>query len=135
MYMYTVKGYMYVIGKPHLLCLLPLPGLREEPTLSTSDCHKVPCYYTVRSLMCCMKTLCTCSPSTQILVPSLSSQDLQDDMSDMLEQTNEIMEVMGTPFGLPDDVDEDDLEAGVRVCVRACVCVCACVRACVCGSK
>ncbi len=41
-----------------------------------------------------------------------SSQDIQDDMSDMLEQTNEIMEVLGTPYGLPDDVDENDLEAG-----------------------
>ena len=30
MYMYKVKG--YVIGKPHLLCLLPLPGLRDGPT-------------------------------------------------------------------------------------------------------
>lgn len=35
-------------------------------------------------------------------------------MSDMLEQTNEIMEVMGTPYGLPDDVDEGDLEAGIH---------------------
>ncbi len=34
-------------------------------------------------------------------------------MSDMLEQTNEIMDVLGTPYGLPDDIDEDDLEAGV----------------------
>lgn len=33
----------------------------------------------------------------------------------MLEQTNEIMEVMGTPYGLPDDVDEADLEAGTIV--------------------
>ena len=33
-------------------------------------------------------------------------------MEDMLEQTNEIMETLGRPYGLPDDVDEDDLEAG-----------------------
>ena len=33
-------------------------------------------------------------------------------MEDMLEQTNEIMDVLGKPYGLPDDVDEDDLEAG-----------------------
>ena len=39
-------------------------------------------------------------------------QDVQDEMSDMLEQTNEIMDVLGTPYGLPDDVDEADLEAG-----------------------
>ncbi len=36
-------------------------------------------------------------------------------MEDMLEQTNEIMETMGRPYGLPDDVDEDDLEAGKLV--------------------
>lgn len=40
------------------------------------------------------------------------TQDVQDQMEDMLEQTNEIMETMGRPYGLPDDVDEDDLEAG-----------------------
>jgi len=39
-------------------------------------------------------------------------QDVQDQMEDMLEQTNDIMETMGRPYGLPDDVDEDDLEAG-----------------------
>ena len=33
-------------------------------------------------------------------------------MEDMLEQTNEIMETLGRPYGLPEDVDEDDLEAG-----------------------
>lgn len=33
-------------------------------------------------------------------------------MEDMLEQTSEIMETLGRPYGLPDDVDEDDLEAG-----------------------
>ena len=40
------------------------------------------------------------------------SQDVHDQMEDMLEQTNDIMETMGRPYGLPDDVDEDDLEAG-----------------------
>ena len=38
-------------------------------------------------------------------------EDLQDDMQDMMEQANEVMEVMGRSYGLPDDVDEDDLEA------------------------
>ena len=33
-------------------------------------------------------------------------------MEDMLEQTNEINEALGRPYGLPDDVDEDDLESG-----------------------
>ena len=39
-------------------------------------------------------------------------QDLQDDMQDMLEQANEVMDVMGRPYGIGDEVDEDDLEAG-----------------------
>ena len=39
-------------------------------------------------------------------------QDIQDEMEDMLEQTNEVMEVLGRPYGVPEDVDEDDLEAG-----------------------
>ena len=43
----------------------------------------------------------------------------------MLEQTNEVMEVLGRPYGVPEDVDEDDLEAGGPVCV--CVHVCGCV--------
>lgn len=30
----------------------------------------------------------------------------------MLEQANEVMDVMGRPYGIGDEVDEDDLEAG-----------------------
>ncbi len=41
----------------------------------------------------------------------------------MLEQTNEIMDVLGTPYGLPDDIDEDDLEAGVWLWRLANFCV------------
>ena len=39
-------------------------------------------------------------------------QDLQDDMEDMLELAGEVQETLGRAYGLPDDVDEDDLEAG-----------------------
>ena len=53
----------------------------------------------------------------------------------MLEQTNEVMEVLGRPYGVPEDVDEDDLEAGGPVLVSvyvyvdvwlafACTCTC-----------
>ncbi len=30
----------------------------------------------------------------------------------MLEQANDVMEVMGRPYGIGEEVDEDDLEAG-----------------------
>ncbi len=39
-------------------------------------------------------------------------QDLQDDMQDMLELAGEVQETLGRAYGLPDDIDEDDLEAG-----------------------
>lgn len=32
-------------------------------------------------------------------------------MEDLLEQANEIQETMGRAYGLPDDIDEDELEA------------------------
>ena len=38
-------------------------------------------------------------------------EDLQDDMADMLEDANEIQDVLGRAYGMPDDIDEDDLEA------------------------
>ena len=45
-------------------------------------------------------------------------QNLHDDMEDMLELANEVGETLGRAYGLPDDVDEDDLEAGVCVVIR-----------------
>lgn len=42
----------------------------------------------------------------------LCLQDIQDEMEDLLEQSNEIQEVMGRSYGVPDDLDEDDLQAG-----------------------
>ena len=45
-------------------------------------------------------------------------------MEDMLEQTNEVMDVLGRPYGLPEDVDEDDLEAGGPMCVYTCMWMC-----------
>ncbi|KAJ2489542.1 Vacuolar protein-sorting-associated protein 60 [Coemansia sp. RSA 2050] len=40
-----------------------------------------------------------------------SIHQMQDDMEDVLEQTNEIQELMGRSYNLPDDIDEQDLEA------------------------
>lgn len=38
-------------------------------------------------------------------------EDLQDDMEDMMELANEVQDTLGRQYGLPEDVDEDDLEA------------------------
>lgn len=40
-------------------------------------------------------------------------QDLQDQMEDMMEVANDVQETLGRQYGLPEDVDEDDLEAGI----------------------
>merc|ERR1711950_19588 len=37
-------------------------------------------------------------------------EDMQDELADMLEDANEVQEVMGRSYGVP-DIDEDDLEA------------------------
>jgi charged multivesicular body protein 5 len=38
-------------------------------------------------------------------------EDLHDEMGDMLELAGEVQETLGQAYGLPDDIDEDDLEA------------------------
>lgn len=37
-------------------------------------------------------------------------EDMQDELADMLEDANEVQEVMGKAYGMP-EIDEDDLEA------------------------
>lgn len=37
-------------------------------------------------------------------------EDMQDDLADMLEEANEVQEVMGRTYGMP-EIDEDELEA------------------------
>lgn len=37
-------------------------------------------------------------------------EDVQDDLADMLEQNDEVQEVMGRTYGVP-DLDEDELAA------------------------
>ena len=36
-------------------------------------------------------------------------QDLQDDLADMLEDANEVQDVLGRSYGMP-EIDEDELE-------------------------
>lgn len=38
-------------------------------------------------------------------------ENLQDEMEDLLEDSNEIQEILGRSYGCPDEIDEDDLEA------------------------
>ncbi|XP_068716436.1 charged multivesicular body protein 5-like [Montipora foliosa] len=38
-------------------------------------------------------------------------EDLQDDMSDMLDIANEVQDTLGRTYGMPDDIDEADLDA------------------------
>ena len=44
-------------------------------------------------------------------------------MEDMLELAGEVQETLGRAYGLPDDVDEDDLEAGVCICLCVATCI------------
>ncbi|RIB18162.1 Snf7 family [Gigaspora rosea] len=39
-------------------------------------------------------------------------EGVQDDMEDLMEQANEIQETLGRTYGLPEDIDEEELEAG-----------------------
>ena len=38
-------------------------------------------------------------------------EDMQDDMEDLLEDVGELNEIMGRNYGMPDDIEEDDLDA------------------------
>ncbi|RHZ78207.1 hypothetical protein Glove_166g217 [Diversispora epigaea] len=38
-------------------------------------------------------------------------ESIQDDMEDLLEQANDIQETLGRTYGVPDDIDEEELEA------------------------
>ena len=39
-------------------------------------------------------------------------------MEDLMEQANEVQEALGRSYGVPDDIDEDELEAGLKVDVE-----------------
>ncbi|KAG0315935.1 hypothetical protein BGZ99_007167 [Dissophora globulifera] len=38
-------------------------------------------------------------------------EQMQEEMEDIMEQANEIQETLGRSYGVPDDIDEEDLEA------------------------
>lgn len=37
---------------------------------------------------------------------------MHDDMQELMEQANEVQEVMGRSYAIPDEIDEEDLQAG-----------------------
>jgi hypothetical protein len=41
-------------------------------------------------------------------------QNIHYDMEDLLEQANEVQEMLGRSYAVPDELDEADLEAGER---------------------
>lgn len=41
----------------------------------------------------------------------LDSQDLQDQLEDMMEEANEVQEALSRSYGTP-EIDDDELEAG-----------------------
>lgn len=45
-------------------------------------------------------------------------EDLHEDMTDLLEDADEINEVLGQAYGVPDDLDESDLMDGKTLYVR-----------------
>jgi len=43
---------------------------------------------------------------------------MQYDMEELLEQANEVQEMLGRSYAVPDELDEADLEAGTLASVR-----------------
>ncbi len=41
-----------------------------------------------------------------------ATQNIHDDMEELLEQANEVQEMLGRSYAVPDELDEADLEAG-----------------------
>ena len=39
-------------------------------------------------------------------------EDMHDEMQDLMEQAEEVQEIMGRSYGVPEDIDDDVLEAG-----------------------
>lgn len=42
----------------------------------------------------------------------LTRQSIHYDMEDLIDQANEIQESLGRSYGVPDELDEEDLQAG-----------------------
>lgn len=44
---------------------------------------------------------------------------MQDEMTDLMDVSNEIQESLGRSYNIPDDVDEEDLMGGMEVVFSA----------------
>lgn len=47
-----------------------------------------------------------------------SSQNLQDEMMDLMDVSNEIQETLGRSYNVPDDIDEEELMGGKLIYPR-----------------
>ena len=47
-----------------------------------------------------------------VIFDSFYLQNLQDEMMDMMDVSNEIQETLGRSYNVPDDIDEDELMGG-----------------------
>jgi len=71
--------------------------------------------FTIDSLKATADTVETMKESAKVLKKQYKAikidkvEDLQDDLADLMFDAEEIQEVMGRSYGVPDEVDEDDL--------------------------
>jgi charged multivesicular body protein 5 len=47
-------------------------------------------------------------------------QDMQDEMTDPMDVSNEIQETLGRSYNIPDDVDEEELMGGMETLISSC---------------
>eukprot|EP00668_Euglena_longa_P028723 GGOE01036040.1.p1 GENE.GGOE01036040.1~~GGOE01036040.1.p1 ORF type:complete len:226 (+),score=35.37 GGOE01036040.1:587-1264(+) len=59
----------------------------------------------------CMKESARALQREMKKVDIASIEELQDSLADLYEDSKEIQDIMGRAYGVPEDIDEDDLEA------------------------
>jgi charged multivesicular body protein 5 len=47
-------------------------------------------------------------------------QNMQDEMTDLMDVSNEIQETLGRSYNIPDDVDEEELMGGMETLISSC---------------
>jgi DNA-dependent RNA polymerase auxiliary subunit epsilon len=62
---------------------------------------------TVQAMKAASKELRTAFKKNELNISGI--EKLQDDMADLMDMHNDIQDVLGQNYGVPDDIDEDDL--------------------------